>query len=358
MPSALPTFPTPDHRPKNPRPLLWALGVSLLLHLLAAFTYTVLEVWVERSPQTAPEWAKELVAPSAPPAALVATKPEEPGWQEIPLEFIEVDPANAVQTEPKDARFYSSANTRSGQPVPSDRNLPDPQVTGTQKNVAKTFDTVRPAQPQAQEKPAPPDKETARETPSPQKEQAQKQPIPAGGPKESGEMQMALAKPNAAVEKVQDEQKAVEARESGAPRRKPIKRLAEAREQKGIVLGEKMMKEGGSPRISVSPSFDVKSSPFGDYDLRMVAAVQERWWAMLEERRFSLERTGKVVLRFNLHGDGTISQLQTLQSDVGETLGFTCEAALMGASPFGRWPSVLRAQALDPREITFTFTYY
>ena len=33
-------------------------------------------------------------------------------------------------------------------------------------------------------------------------------------------------------------------------------------------------------------------------------------------------------------------------------------AAVMGASPFGRWPGVLKAQAIDPREITFTFHYY
>jgi hypothetical protein len=71
-----------------------------------------------------------------------------------------------------------------------------------------------------------------------------------------------------------------------------------------------------------------------------------------------LERTGKVVLKFRLHGDGTISQMTTAEATVGETLSFTCEAAVMGASPFGRWPSVLKAQALDPREITFTFHYY
>lgn len=353
----------PERRPDGPRPLLWALGVSLLLHLLAGLTYSLLAVWVARSPETAPEWAKDLVRPTVPPAVLAqAARPPEPEWQEINLDFVEIDPANAVEETPKDARLYSNANTLSGQPVPSERKQKDPQITGTQKNVVKTFDTLRPAQPQPAEKPTPPDKEpekeVARESAKPEKPQEEKKPQPAGGPKDSGETQLAAANPKASVDKVQEEQKAVEPQAAGAPRRKPIKRLAEAREQKGIILGEKMMKEGGSPRISISPSFDVRSSPFGDYDLRLVAAVQERWWALLEERRYSLERTGKVVLRFQLHADGTISQLQTLQSDVGDMLGFTCEAALMGASPFGRWPSALKAQAADPREITFTFNYY
>jgi hypothetical protein len=169
---------------------------------------------------------------------------------------------------------------------------------------------------------------------------------------------LAKVEPKATTERSQEERKPVEAQESGAPRRKPIKRLAQAMEQKGIVRGEKMLQAGGSSRFSISPSFDVKSTPFGEYDLRMIAAVQERWWALLEERHYALERTGKVVLKFRLHGDGSISQMTTAESTVGETLSFTCEAAVMGASPFGRWPSVLKAQALDPREITFTFHYY
>jgi hypothetical protein len=347
----------PESRRRTTRPLLWALGVSVFLHLLFGLFYTVVELWVARSPQNAPEWAREMVRPTSPAPALSAV-PAEPAWQEIPLEFIEVDPANAVEKETKDARFYSNANTVTGQPVPSEKKLRNPEIAGVQKSVPKTFDTVRPAQTEPQEQPKLQEKPAPNETPSPQKQQEARKPQPAGGPRENGETELAVAKPNASVERVQDEQKSAEAQQPGAPRRRPIKRLAEAREQKGVVLGEKMLQEGGTPHFSISPSFDVKSSPFGDYDLRMVAAVQERWWALLEERRYSLERTGKVVLKFNLHGDGTISQLQTVQTDVGETLGFTCEAALLGASPFGRWPTVLKAQALDPREITFTFTYY
>ena len=156
----------------------------------------------------------------------------------------------------------------------------------------------------------------------------------------------------------QPEIKIMEAQESGAPRRKPVKRLIQETEQKGIIRGEKILQQGGTSRLSISPSFDVKSTPFGEYDLRMIAAVQERWWSLLEGRHFAFQRTGKVVLKFRLHGDGTISQMTTAEATVGEVLSFTCEAAVMGASPFGRWPRVLKAQALDPREITLTFHYH
>ncbi len=156
----------------------------------------------------------------------------------------------------------------------------------------------------------------------------------------------------------QPERQPVQIQEAGGSPRKPINGLARAMEQMGIIDGKKMPQQGGTSRFSISPSFDGKSSPFGEYDQRMLAAVQERWWALLEERTYALERTGKVVLKFRLHADGSISQMTTAESTVGETLSFTCEAAVMGASPFGRWPSVLKAQALDPREITLTFHYY
>jgi hypothetical protein len=111
-------------------------------------------------------------------------------------------------------------------------------------------------------------------------------------------------------------------------------------------------------RLSISPSIDPKSQAFGEYDLRMMAAVRERWLALVEGRHYGLERPGKVVLKLRLHGDGSVSEMTTAETTVGETLSFTCEAAVMGASPFGRWPSVLKAQTLAPREITLTFHYH
>jgi outer membrane biosynthesis protein TonB len=351
--------PQPEWRRREHRPLLWAFGVAVLLHLVVGFLYTMVALWVKRSPTTAPEWAVNLVNPVVPEARIARLQPPaEQGWQEIPLTFIEVDPANALPDETKDAKFYSNANTKSGQPIPSDKKLNNPEIAGTQKTTPKTFDTDRPTPAQPAPQPEPKDEPDRNETDKPQQAKEAQQPQPLGGPKDPGETLMAMANPKAAVDKTQEEKKAVEAQQAGTTRRKPIKKLAEAREQKGIIRGEKMFQEGGSSRLSISPSFDVKNSPFGDYDLRMVAAVQERWWALLDERRYALERTGKVVLKFNLHADGTISQIQTEQSEVGDLLGFTCEAAVLGASPFGRWPTVLRAQAQDPREVTFTFNYY
>jgi hypothetical protein len=349
-------FKAPSYPQRTQHPLLWALGVSVLLHLLTGLLWGGLTRWVAESPDTAPDWVRTLVLPKE-VVRTPAAPTNEIAWKEINLEFIEVDPNNAVEKDTLDARFYSSANTVAAQPLPLEKKLPAPQITGVQTTTPKTFDTVKPAQLQKEDKPNPTEKPIAQETPIPTKAQEAKKPQPIGAPKEVGETQIAVIKPAAQVEKVQEEQKPAEEQIAANPRPKPIRKLAEAREQKGIVLGEKMLQLGGASRLSLSPSFDVRRSPFGDYDLRMIANIQERWWFLLEERHYSLERTGKVVIRFQLKGDGTISGVQTLNSDVGESLSFTCEAAVLGSSPFGRWPHVLKSQSIDPREITFTFNY-
>ncbi|MFM7102498.1 MAG: hypothetical protein ACKO3N_15165, partial [Verrucomicrobiota bacterium] len=193
---------------------------------------------------------------------------------------------------------------------------------------------------------------------------------PEGG-RRPGEMQMAKANPDARVErppatagrKPRERQEAQETREAqeaqpSAPARK-YRRVAEAREAKGLLVGEKMRQEGGVPRFQLESSLDVKASPFANYDAQLIYAVQQRWYALLDEQKFALERTGKVVVRFNLHADGTISDLTQVQSDVGDLWAFVCESAVMTPAPYARWPaSMRRLIGRDVREVTFTFHYY
>ena len=111
--------------------------------------------------------------------------------------------------------------------------------------------------------------------------------------------------------------------------------------------------------MAVESSLDVKASPLGDYHYRMVLAVQQQWYRLLEERHYALDRIGKVEIKFELHSDGTITNLATENSDVGEVLSFLCELSVMQPAPFGRWPpDVRRVIGGDKIPVTFTFNYY
>ena len=61
----------------------------------------------------------------------------------------------------------------------------------------------------------------------------------------------------------------------------------------------------------------------------MVLAVQDQWYRLLEERKFALERQGQVVITFDLHSDGTVTSVNTKDSNVGDVLSFLCELSVM-----------------------------
>src|ERR1700722_13847848 len=42
------------------------------------------------------------------------------------------------------------------------------------------------------------------------------------------------------------------------------------------------------------------------YDAAFVKKISEKWWNLLDAKKFAPERTGKVVVYFILHSDGSI----------------------------------------------------
>ncbi len=107
------------------------------------------------------------------------------------------------------------------------------------------------------------------------------------------------------------------------------------------------------------PSLDAKSTPFGDYDSRFIAAVTQRWYDLLDSQKFAADRRGRVTLQFHLNYDGSISDIKVLNNEVGELLSYVCQEAITDPSPYAPWPSDMqRMVGANFREIVFTFYYY
>ena len=141
---------------------------------------------------------------------------------------------------------------------------------------------------------------------------------------------------------------------TNAPRRERVRTLAAARQQKNLV-GQKTLQDGGVKNRG-KISLDVKGSPFGTYDAAFIAAVQQRWYDLLETT--SVQRSGKVVLEFRLNHDGRITAMQMSDNEVGEILGIICQRAVLDPAPFGKWPEDMRRMIGNThREVTFTFYY-
>jgi outer membrane biosynthesis protein TonB len=304
--------------------LLWALVLSLAVHLLVWGGY---------------EFGKEinllLRLHQPKPTRLAEKKPAPPPVLNVdPNIFLEVDPDQATPEPPKNAKYYSSKNSRAANPD-ADHDSNQPKLDGKQKDVPKTKD-VSPTQKPA---PTPP---TPEKPQPPKKEPAPAQPKPVEKP---GEVK--LAKLETPPEK----------KEPAPKRPRTIKEALAQRSN--LFPSMQMQQEGGTHRRALVSSLDAKATPFGDYDSRFIAAVTQRWYDQLDSQRFAQDRSGKVTLKFHLNYDGTISHMEVLENTVGDLLCYVCENAVTDPAPYAPWPSDMRRMVgANFREIVFTFYYY
>jgi hypothetical protein len=280
---------------------------------------------------------------------------------ETELTFVEVDPSQAVPEPPKDAKHYSSQNTiAANRSKDSEKEIP--KVDGKQDKVPKVMDVLRP-DPKALPPPAPekPSKaEVMRPTPQPQPpvEPPRPDPSPAVAEKkpatpEKGETLLAKALPREET-RPQPQANNPPPEETKRPRPRTV---AEAKSQKGLIQGPKMMQHGGA-RIGLTEGLDVKATPFGAYDAMFIEAVQSRWFNILDERDFVGNQGGRVVVEFRLHQDGRITDLTVVEAGVTELLSWFCQRAILDPAPYLPFPSDLRRMMHnDYREIRFTFYY-
>lgn len=296
--------------------LAWAVALSLLIHLLGWGVYEI--------GKKSGAWRRLHL-----PARTQLAQKKPAAQDSEPVMFLDVEPEQATPDAPKDAKYYSSKNSRAANPD-ADKDSNQPKLNGKQKDV-----------PQTRNVPRTPDAKPQEQQPPPQKESPPAQPKPtelAGDTK--------LVKTETLAEK------------NVATPEKP-RTLKEARaQQSGLFPSMAMNEDGGTRLRRLQPSFDAKATPFGDYDRRFIDAVTQRWYDLLDSQQFSQDRSGKVTLRFHLNYDGTISHMEILENTVGELLGYVCQKAVTDPT-FEPWPTDMRRMVgANFREITFTFYYY
>lgn len=315
------------------RPLIRAFGISVLLHFVGFF--------VIEAGYGAGFWKMRAVPKSWTVAKNSQDKDADEKQAQV-LQFLEVDPSQVVQEEPKETKYYSTANTTAANP---DTRLPSnvPKIEGTQEKFLKTIDTTK-----AEPKPvAPPPEPPRRETMQPAVRQTAGPSEPVGDtkentltPEEKSQRDMTFDRP---------------AQKATPPRPRT---LAQAREQKGITESPKSKQDGGVQKYALVPSMDAKDSPFGSYDAQFISAVEARWKSLIYQHDFIRDTSGKVVVDFRLYSDGRVVQITVAQNEVTELLASYCRRAILDPAPYAKFPADLkRLLGKDYREIRFTFHY-
>lgn len=311
-------------------PLATAFAISLMLHLVFFGFWRVGKQlgWWEHQATWLLNWHKKKLAKPSRflklPDIAAARVPE------VRLTFVEVDPSAAIQEPPKDAKFYGVKNTKASDPNEI-LSTEMPKIDGKQDKVMRTEDVPKP-------KPFPLQPAAT--------EQAKDEQAADPKRKEDTPGDLALVKPK---------NDSIDLGTGEANKRERPRTLQEARARNQLA-GQKAKVDGGA-KARGRVSLDVKVTPFSSYDAAFIAAVQQRWYDLLENSPYA-QQSGKVVLEFRLTYDGRITDLKVSDNEVGEILSLLCQRAILDPAPYQRWPDDMRRMiGANYREVTFTFYY-
>ena len=283
--------------------------------------------------------------------------------QERQLTFIDVSPAQAAASPPKEANFYSSRNSHAAnRDTAVDSNVP--KVEGKQDKVPKTTDTPR-AIPRptaanvAQEQQVETLQPLSSARPSTSREERSDPAIKPIPPSEKGDLAFSkLIKPPDTSNLLDGLTATRESTMEPPPRKSHPRKLALVQpSDMSEIAGEKMKQAGGVRRFGIESSFDVRATEFGAYDAAIVAAIQKHWYDLLD-RELPRNQTGKVVLEFHLTSDGRITNMLVRENEVAPLLALLCQRAVQDPAPYAQWPDDLRRLVgKDFREVRFIFHY-
>jgi outer membrane biosynthesis protein TonB len=301
--------------------LAWALALSLAAHFLVWGGYELGQktgLWQRLHWPGHKQLAVKKVAPP-------------PVQDSDPSIFLTVD--DATPEPPKNTKYYSSKNSQAAQTDTSSRNSNQPKLNGKQTDVPNPRDV--PPTPNAKLQPV-----QQLQPPSQIKMAA-----PPPSMMEVGDLK--LSKPQTSPEKNET-----------TPERP--RTLNEARAQQANPLPKiQMQQDGGAQRTALQAAFDAKATQFGDYDAQMFGAIEQYWDDQLASQKFARDRIGRVTLRFHLNYDGSVTDMEVLQNQVGDLLCYVCQKAVNDTQPYAKWPSDMRRMIGDNyRQITLTFIYY
>lgn len=354
------------------RPLAFAFGVSLILHLVLFVLSDVLGRFDLFAGSALSQAVREqLEADQAASEAVELAFEIEP--EMMPTQFVDAAPEQATEEKPEETPYYSVIDAVAGDDSPDDSQV-QPEIDGEQDKVLKTMDTApdQVALPTVAAAPEAPQPEEALETSEVEQEtdltnpaMSEDEVLDAEGEDDQMIVEGESEAPAEELATLRPSQRALEAIdfrdskivEPAPPQRPRPRTLAEARRQQGLV-GQRMKQEGGAPRFRLQSTPDLMSTPFADYDARVIQAIQQRWFDLLGALPTARNARGRVVLEFYMHSDGSVKEVEVVEDSVGVIQSLVCQKAVSEPAPYGRWPDDMRRLIGDDRrEVRFSFFY-
>lgn len=358
-------------------------GESIVLGVLVTLLVHVVGLWAFpwRFVTDQEEWSREIDLSRV---EVVVQKAEKRPEEE--QQFVESNPA-APANAPDETANFSDRNQQAAQPEQADRlEGRTPQVDGNQEVGNAVSENIAESEPAPQLPPARPQEP---QPPQPQPEMAATPPPAPPQPPDfqqveeltEGEgLQSALREPG---EGEKEDERYGEAREVplnlvDSPEREPSDSELRAREAPppSVQAREEAPRPrpqlipqsvSGVVRTSVSGvgqvgplAYDARATAFGGYLARLNEVIAQRWRTLAASiAAIGSERSTRVVVRFTLHSDGSISDLEIAESNAQNRIAAViCLDAIQSRAPFFLWSEELKAEMGDETELVYGFLYY
>ena len=102
-----------------------------------------------------------------------------------------------------------------------------------------------------------------------------------------------------------------------------------------LVRGPLMRSQGTASRRGVV-AIDATFSEFGEYQQQFYAAVQAGWYQQIKFYQ-PMDTSARVQVRFTMKADGSIENVEVVETTASEIATVICESAISKRSPFRPW---------------------
>ncbi len=103
-------------------------------------------------------------------------------------------------------------------------------------------------------------------------------------------------------------------------------------------------------------AIDATFNEFGEYQQQMMAAVQRGWFQEIDFFQ-PLDTAATVHIRFTLRSDGSVHDMQVVETSAGEVATLICQSAVEKRSPFRPWTRDMIEVFGEEQTMNFRFHY-
>lgn len=117
-----------------------------------------------------------------------------------------------------------------------------------------------------------------------------------------------------------------------------------------------LMKSRGSASRRGDLAIDATFSEFGEYQQQFYAAIQTGWYQEIEFFQ-PIDTSARVHVRFRITSDGTVDNVEAVQSTAGKLATVICVTAITKRSPFRPWTEEMVQVFGNERWLNVVFHY-